>query len=202
MAFFTPILVDEIDVPQRLLQSPVRVQIFDGVDPRLLPVSGSLWDEVAIELCEPDFAWSMYWISSIQDYIAEGRPYPGIYSIVSGGLLQGITMMYGRENAEIYNEPFIYVDRLSSAPWNRRIARQKSEWADIPEQVKEFPELIGIGLILANICAQHSNVSGFDERVAGIVVPTSINFHRRLGYESVGAPLFDGSQWMRRPVHQ
>ncbi|MBK3799946.1 hypothetical protein GAY33_11995 [Azospirillum brasilense] len=176
-------------------------QVFVGIDPAHIPGSDSLWAQVNDLVGGPDRGWHPLWLHDILNWEAEQRPDAHVFSVFANGQLQGVAMVCARTpgpDSVLFGDTFIHIDRLASAPWNRKGARQSADWQDVEREYPGLPWLEGIGQHLVGYCVKLSVQTGHKGRVAGIALPESLGFYQsKCNFECVGDPKADGSRWVR-----
>ncbi len=97
------------------------------------------------------------------------------YAVECEQITQGLMMLevsnyYSRNNPQ---QKIIYVDFLSTAPWNRI-------------SLKNPPDYKGVGLTLLSFAKQRSKQLGYEGRVGLHALPKAENFYKRRGMINFG----------------
>jgi len=97
------------------------------------------------------------------------------YAVECEQISQGLMMLevsnyYSRNNSQ---QKIVYVDFLSTAPWNRI-------------SLKNPPDYKGVGLTLLSFAKQRSKQLGYEGRVGLHALPKAENFYRKRGMINFG----------------
>ena len=99
------------------------------------------------------------------------------YAVRCGGRTQGLMfldMLPKCRHASQANKHMVYVDLVSTAPWNRPVLAQQ-------------PLYRGVGFVLITEAILHSQAEGFDGRIGLHSLPRAEKFYRdQLGMEPLG----------------
>ncbi|MEL6493026.1 MAG: hypothetical protein AAFQ95_24000 [Cyanobacteria bacterium J06621_3] len=164
------------------MQSPIQVKTGSGAlvpglictmsQEHLLQIE-TIWQGMLLALQEPDKAWN--WGYKLR--LATNEDRFEAYVVEIDGLAQGVILIetqWHRSQIERSTRPrLVYVEYLSTAPWNRRA-------------IEDPPDYVGIGRVLMGFSRRRSAELGYDGRVGLHALPTAEGFYYRLRMPNYG----------------
>ncbi|MEM6866829.1 MAG: hypothetical protein AAF528_00395 [Cyanobacteria bacterium P01_C01_bin.121] len=125
----------------------------------------SVWTDILRETGQPDADWN--WSYKLRLSFNEER-YEA-YGIEQDEILHGVILLETQWHRSWFSEryPLVYVEYLSSAPWNRR-------------PIEDPPYLRQVGRALLTVARQRSVELGYDGRVGLHALPGTEGFYDHL----------------------
>lgn len=164
------------------MQLPIQVETGSGafvpglirtMSPEHLAQIETIWKGMLLALQEPDKAWN--WDYKLR--LATNEDRFEAYVVEVDEITQGVMLIetqWHRSQIDSSSRPrLVYVEYLSTAPWNRRF-------------IEDPPDFMGIGRALMAFSRRRSAELGYDGRVGLHALPIAEGFYHQLQMPDYG----------------